>query len=78
MAPCFVDTVVPSIRGSKSLWTPSLETSAPVLSLLEVILSISSIKTIPFCSTSSSALAASNFLELIHRYLSFQPTNSFH
>ena len=50
IGPCFVLTVVPSIRGNKSLWTPSLETSPPTLSLLAETLSISSKKTIPFSS----------------------------
>ena len=41
---------VPSKRGRKSLWTPSVDTPLAVLTALEdiAILSISSIKTIPF------------------------------
>ena len=50
IGPYFVFTVVPSINGSKSLWTPSLETSPPTLSALPDILSISSKKTIPLFS----------------------------
>ena len=46
----FSITVVPSIKGSKSLCTPSLETSPPTLSLLAETLSISSKNTIPFSS----------------------------
>ena len=42
--------MVPSIKGNKSLWTPSLETSPPTLSVLAEILSISSKKTIPLFS----------------------------
>ena len=48
-------TVVPSIRGSRSLCTPSLETSPPDLSVLPEILSISSKKTIPLFSVESFA-----------------------
>ena len=55
IVPCFVDTVVPSIRGSKSLCTPSLLTSPPRASDLAQTLSISSRNTIPFCSTASIA-----------------------
>ena len=47
IGPYFVLTVVPSIKGNRSLWTPSLETSPPILSVLPEILSISSKKTIP-------------------------------
>ena len=50
IGPCLVLTVVPSMRGSKSLCTPSLETSPPTLSVLPEILSISSRKTIPLFS----------------------------
>ena len=50
IGPCFVLTVVPSIKGSKSLCTPSRETSPPALSVLAEILSISSKKTIPLFS----------------------------
>ena len=49
-------TVVPSINGSKSLCTPSLETSAPDLpSDLAETLSISSRKTIPLFSAANFA-----------------------
>ena len=40
IGPYFVFTVVPSIKGNKSLWTPSLDTSPPTLSVLPEILSI--------------------------------------
>ena len=43
-------TVVPSIRGNKSLCTPSLDTSPPTRSVLPDILSISSKNTIPLFS----------------------------
>ena len=43
-------TVVPSIKGNRSLWTPSLETSPPTRSVLAEILSISSKNTIPLFS----------------------------
>ena len=54
-APYFVETVLPSTSGSRSRWTPSRETSAPIRSLRRETLSISSRNTIPFCSTSSTA-----------------------
>ena len=50
IGPYFVLTVVPSINGNRSRWTPSLETSPPALSVLAEILSISSKKTIPLFS----------------------------
>mmetsp|Transcript_17478 Transcript_17478/g.52796 ORF Transcript_17478/g.52796 Transcript_17478/m.52796 type:complete len:227 (-) Transcript_17478:713-1393(-) len=54
--PCFVVTVDPSKRGSKSRCTPSEEASAdPRYSPREQILSISSIKIMPSCSTLQSA-----------------------
>jgi len=49
--PCFVFTVEPSTMGSRSRWTPSRDTSGPWLALLPTILSISSRKMIPDCST---------------------------
>jgi hypothetical protein len=52
--PYLVFTVVPSTSGSRSRCTPWRETSAPLVSEREVTLSISSMKTMPFCS----ALAA--------------------
>ena len=55
IGPCFVFTVVPSIRGNKSLWTPSLDTSPPTLSVRPEILSISSKNTIPLFSVESFA-----------------------
>ena len=55
IGPYFVFTVVPSIKGSRSLWTPSLETSPPTLSVLPDILSISSRKTIPLFSVDNFA-----------------------
>ena len=55
-APCLVATVVPSISGSRSRCTPSRLTSAPPrCSLRPQILSISSRKTMPFCSTAAIA-----------------------
>ena len=48
-------TVVPSINGSKSLCTPSRETSPPTRSVLAEILSISSKNTIPLFSVDSLA-----------------------
>src|SRR5258707_4304316 len=54
--PCLVFTVVPSINGSRSRCTPSrLPSPPPRNSLRAVILSISSMKTMPFCSTDSRA-----------------------
>ena len=54
--PCLVFTVVPSISGSRSRCTPSRLTSPPPRnSLRAVILSISSMNTMPFCSTDSRA-----------------------
>ena len=54
--PNLVFTVQPSISGSRSRCTPSRDTSAPPpLSPRLLTLSISSIKTIPFCSTASMA-----------------------
>ena len=50
IGPYFVLTVVPSIKGNKSLCTPYLDTSPPTLSVLPEILSISSKKTIPLFS----------------------------
>ena len=55
--PYFVETVQPSIKGSKSRCTPSRETSPPEPSCFLATLSISSIKTMPCCSTLSNALA---------------------
>ena len=40
IGPYLVETVVPSIKGNRSLWTPSLLTSADLVSALENILSI--------------------------------------
>ena len=55
IGPCLVLTVVPSIKGSKSLCTPSRETSPPTRSVLAEILSISSKNTIPLFSVESFA-----------------------
>src|SRR6266545_3348659 len=55
--PYLVETVVPSTSGSRSRCTPWRETSGPAVSPRLVILSISSRKTMPFCSTFASALA---------------------
>ena len=52
--PYLVATVVPSISGSRSRWTPSRLTEPPRTSLT-AILSISSRKTMPFASASASA-----------------------
>ncbi len=58
--PCFVETVLPSIRGSKSRCTPSRDTSGPELSPRLQILSISSMKTIPLFSTLKIAASFSS------------------
>mmetsp|Transcript_8281 Transcript_8281/g.26204 ORF Transcript_8281/g.26204 Transcript_8281/m.26204 type:complete len:281 (+) Transcript_8281:1124-1966(+) len=56
MLPCLVETVDPSISGRRSRCTPSDDASAePRYSCREQILSISSMKTIPSCSTACSA-----------------------
>ena len=47
-APCLVETVVPSISGSRSRCTPSRDTSPPTRPSRAAILSISSRKTMPF------------------------------
>ncbi len=65
--PYLVETVVPSISGSRSRWTPSRETSAPRVSARAATLSISSMKTMPFCST---AVTASRFTASASRSLS--------
>ena len=54
--PNFVETVQPSINGRRSRCTPSLETSAPLVSPRLQTLSISSRNTIPFCSAASTAI----------------------
>ena len=51
IGPYLVATVVPSISGSRSRWTPSRLTEPPRTSLT-AILSISSRKTMPFASAS--------------------------
>ena len=53
--PYLVLTAEPSTIGSKSLCTPSRDTSGPPLDSLPATLSISSIKIIPDCSTLSVA-----------------------
>ena len=53
--PYLVVTVVPSTSGSRSRCTPWRDTSALPESLREVTLSISSMKTMPFCSALCSA-----------------------
>ncbi|MCY1351694.1 hypothetical protein D9M69_379690 [compost metagenome] len=58
--PSLVFTVQPSISGSRSRCTPSRETSAPPTLPRLATLSISSMKTIPFCSTASRAAALSS------------------
>src|SRR2546426_1096055 len=50
-APCLVETVVPSIKGSRSRCTPSRETSPPTRPSRTQILSISSRNTMPLFST---------------------------
>ena len=60
--PYLVETVVPSISGSRSRCTPSRETSAPARSLRLATLSISSRKTMPVSSASATAsLAAASW-----------------
>src|SRR6218665_366543 len=53
--PYLVDTVVPSTSGSRSRCTPWRDTSAPLVSWRVATLSISSMKTMPFCSALASA-----------------------
>ena len=60
MTPCLVLTVQPSMSGNKSRCTPSRDTSAPPVSWRLATLSISSIKTMPFCSAASTARAFSS------------------
>ena len=57
--PCLVETVVPSMSGSRSRCTPSRETSPPMRppSEREQILSISSRNTMPLFSTALDRLA---------------------
>ncbi len=61
--PILVVTVLPSMSGSRSRCTPSRETSLPLYSPLRQILSISSINTMPRCSTicTASAFSSSSF-----------------
>src|SRR6185312_1500288 len=58
--PYLVATVDPSTSGSKSRCTPSRDTSAPIVSWRRVTLSISSMKTMPFCSALARALTLSS------------------
>ncbi len=53
--PYLVDTVEPSTSGSRSRCTPSRDTSAPCVPDWRATLSISSMNTMPCCSTASSA-----------------------
>ncbi|MNV48293.1 hypothetical protein D3C71_1401920 [compost metagenome] len=53
--PYLVDTVVPSTSGSRSRCTPCRDTSAPLVSWRAATLSISSMKTMPFCSALATA-----------------------
>src|SRR6218665_1334048 len=53
--PYLVYTVVPSTSGSRSRCTPWRDTSAPLVSWRVATLSISSMKTMPFCSALASA-----------------------
>ena len=57
--PCLVETVVPSISGSRSRCTPSRDTSAPTRPSRAQILSISSRKTMPLFSTALIASCTS-------------------
>src|SRR5213596_2559450 len=59
--PCLVLTVEPSTIGSRSRCTPSRDTSGPCMPSRPAILSISSMKTMPDCSTRrmASLVAAS-------------------
>ena len=52
--PYLVDTWLPSINGRRSRCTPSRETSAPPRSADFAILSNSSMKTMPVCSTAAT------------------------
>mmetsp|Transcript_7139 Transcript_7139/g.18278 ORF Transcript_7139/g.18278 Transcript_7139/m.18278 type:complete len:512 (-) Transcript_7139:230-1765(-) len=66
MLPCFVLTVEPSISGSRSRCTPSDDASAePRYSVREQILSISSMKTMPSCSTACTAAFFTSSSEII-------------
>ena len=56
IGPCFVLTVVPSIKGNRSRCTPSRLTSAPLASARAHTLSISSKNTMPFSCTDSNAM----------------------
>ncbi len=58
--PSLVLTVQPSISGSRSRCTPSRETSAPPTLPRLATLSISSMNTMPCCSTASRALPLSS------------------
>ena len=58
-APCLVETVVPSISGSRSRCTPSRETSPPLRPSRTQILSISSRNTMPLFSTALIASCTS-------------------
>ncbi|MNF83703.1 hypothetical protein D3C84_660310 [compost metagenome] len=58
--PSLVLTVQPSISGSRSRCTPSRDTSAPPTLPRLAILSISSMNTMPCCSTASRARALSS------------------
>ena len=64
--PYLVETVLPSISGSRSRCTPSRETSAPLASPRRQTLSISSRKTMPFCSAAltAAALISSSLISL--------------
>mmetsp|Transcript_11584 Transcript_11584/g.34329 ORF Transcript_11584/g.34329 Transcript_11584/m.34329 type:complete len:209 (-) Transcript_11584:596-1222(-) len=66
MLPCLVLTVEPSMSGSRSRCTPSeLASAEPRMSLRLQILSISSMNTMPSCSTACSAAFFTSSSEII-------------
>src|SRR5258708_7081305 len=73
--PYFVATVVPSTSGRRSRCTPCRETSAPCISDRDAILSISSRKTMPFCSAAASALVLTS--SSLSRRAASSPVTSF-
>lgn len=72
MSPYFVFTTVPYIKGSKSLWTPSVETPLPVFIMPSGVanLSISSKNTMPSSYTFLSAYLVISMFEYINFSLS--------
>ena len=67
--PCLVVTVEPSTIGSRSRCTPSRDTSGPIVRSRPAILSISSRKTMPVCST--LAMASRDGVIHIDQFLGF-------